>query len=92
MATWLKEGKQPPQDVLRIIEGLFHRVASPIYLGAVSLHIGWSLARTEEMLHVMVDRGLIRKLSPVEKAQRLLPAEGDIYGLVGRPVLAKAWR
>jgi hypothetical protein len=90
MASWLREGKEPPQAVLRIIEGYFHRAARPLYLGIVSLYIGWSLDRTQEMLDVLVTRGVIRPATDDEKLAQGFATDGIVYTLVGRPSLALA--
>jgi hypothetical protein len=90
MATWLREGKKPPQAVLGIIEGYLHRVACPTYLGAISLYIGWSLERTEEMLTIMEDGGIVRPLTVDEKRSQGLRIDGNIWCLVERPTVSKA--
>jgi len=65
--SWLRDGTKPPQRALEIITDYLDRVASPTYLGAISLEVGWSLARTQEMVTVLVERGLTRELSVGEK-------------------------
>ena len=88
--NWLKEGRQPPQAVLGIIEGYLHRVACPTYLGAVSLYIGWSLARTEEMMEMLQERGIVVPLDLNEKKQQGFRSDANVWRLVEKPCVAKA--
>lgn len=88
--TWLKDGKQPPQAVLGIIEGYLHRVACPTYLGTISLYIGWSLARTQEMLEMLQERGIVIPLDPEEKKQHRFRSDANVWRLVENPTPAKA--
>lgn len=67
-----------------------HRVACPTYLGAVSLYIGWSLARTEEMMQVMQDRGIVMLMSGSELRDHGLRVDANIWRLVEKPTPAKA--
>ena len=86
----LREGYQPPEAVLGIIEGYLHRVACPTYLGAVSLYIGWSLARTEQMMEILQDRGVVLPLDVVEKKQHGFRSDANVWRLVEKPTPAKA--
>ena len=90
MASWLREGRQPPQAVLRIIEGYLHRVARPTYVGTLSLYVGWSLARVEEMLVALQDAGVVVPLTPDEKKQAGFRSDANVWRLVGKPDPAKA--
>ena len=90
MGSWLKDGTLPPQAVLGIIEGYMHRVACPVYMGAVSMYIGWSLARTQEMLEVMQDRGLVVPLTPEEKKELGFRSDANVWRLIEPPTPAKA--
>lgn len=90
MVQWLKDGRQPPQAVLGIIEGYMHRVACPTYLGTISLYIGWSLDRTLEMMTTLQDRGIVVPLDPEEKKQMRFPSEANVWRLVEKPTPAKA--
>jgi hypothetical protein len=90
MSTWLKDRLQPPQVVLGIIEGYMHRVACPVYLGAISLFVGWSLAQVEEMLNTMQDAGLVRPLTHEEKKQHAFREGDNVWCLVEKPTPAKA--
>lgn len=90
MATWLKDSRQPPQVVLRLIESYLHRVASPVYVGAISLFVGWSLAQVEEMLVAMQDAGLVVLLTPEEKKAHCFSDGANVWRLVEKPTPAKA--
>lgn len=89
-SSWLRDGGHPPQAVLGIIESYLHRVACPVYLGTISLYIGWSLARTEEMMIIMQDGGLVRPLTDDEKRASGYRIDGNIWCLNGKPELSKA--
>jgi len=90
MASWLRDGKQPPQVVLEIIERYLHRVARPMYLGAISLYVGWSLARTQEMLETMQERGLVVPLDANGLKAHGFRDEDIVWHLVAKPTPAKA--
>jgi hypothetical protein len=90
MVQWLKDGRQPPQAVLGIIEGYLHRVACPTYMGAISLYIGWSLDRTHEMLVTMQDRGIVAPLTAEERKEQGFPSDANVWRLVEKPTPAKA--
>jgi hypothetical protein len=90
MASWLQEGKQPPQAVLGIIVGRMHRVAHPLYLGAISLYIGWSLDRTQQMMDVLHDRGIVVQLTPEQLVAAGMRDDGIVYRLTERPSPSKA--
>ena len=93
MGSLLRDSRPPPQVVLGIIEGYLHRVARPEYVGAISLFIGWSLERTQQMLELMQDRGIVCKLTREElKAGGFLDHRSDanVWRLVDEPSPAKA--
>ena len=50
-----------------------HRMARPTYLGNISLELGRSLVKTEEMVQCLVDDGQLRFLS--HKELRMIGAE-----------------
>lgn len=79
--SWLREGRRPPQAVLEIIESFFHRVACLVYLGAVSLEIGWNLNRTLEMLQFLQEKGVVRPLTNHEKQRHGFPEIADVWCL-----------
>jgi hypothetical protein len=88
-----RDGQQPPQAALRIIEAYFNRVARPVYLGIVSLQVGWSLDRTQEMIDVLVAQGVVRPATPEEKREWGFAADGIVYTLYGpaSPARANPW-
>jgi hypothetical protein len=90
VAQWLKDGHLPPQAVLGLIEGYMHRVACPVYLGAISLYIGWSLARTQEMMTILQDRGIVVPLAPEEKKKRGFRDDANVFVLTEPPHPSKA--
>ena len=91
MAVMFRDGLKPPPKVLEIIMRLFHRLAHPLYLGIVSLEIGWSLARTQEMLNHLEDRGIVRPMTKEEKGTSGYPEDANLYVLIEKPQLSKAW-
>ena len=76
-----RDGQLPPQKSLEIIMALFRKVTHPLYLGIVSLEVGWSLARTKEMLDVLEERGEVRPLTPTEKVTGCYPLDANVYVL-----------
>lgn len=91
MTSPLREGQRPPQSVLKIIVRYFNKVARPVYLGTLSLEVGWSLARTHELVEQLVDEGVIRAVTDEEKAADKIPTIANLYVLIGEPTLSKAW-
>lgn len=91
MTRLFRDGQKPPQKVLEIIVRHFHRVGRPVYMGIVSLEIGWSLARTQEMFDDLTDKGVIRPMTEAEKLAAKLPIVANTYVLTERPMLSKAW-
>ena len=90
MMSWLKEGKLPPQAALEIIVGYLHRVACPVYLGTVSLFIGWSLDRTQQMLETLQERGIVVPLTTKEKKEHGFCNDANAWRLIEKPTPAKA--
>lgn len=90
MASWLREGKDPPQAVLDLIVRYMNRVAHPVYVGIISLEVRWNLARTQEMMDVLVERELIRRMNEDERLERCIPDDANVYVLVGVPHPSKA--
>ncbi len=72
------------ERALQIIESYFERVSRPLYLGYLSLEVGWSLDRTKQMLDVLQDRGVVRLLHDSEKTQYGFPQRAIVYGLTKR--------
>jgi hypothetical protein len=89
VVTWLREGKEPPQKVLDLIVGYLHRVARPVYLGTLSLHIGYSLAQTEAFLIVLEERGIVRPMTIAEKTNHRFREDDNVFRLVDDPDPAK---
>ena len=81
MATLFLDGQKPTQKALQIIVDYFCRKAHPIYLGYVSMEVGWSLARTKEMLDILEDDGVVKQLSNAEKACMGIPSTAIMYVL-----------
>ena len=91
MTALFRDGLKPPPKVLEIIMRLFHRLAHPLYLGVISLEIGWSLARTQEMLDVLQDRGEVRPMTLEEKVKSGYRDDANLYVLTEKPRPSKAW-
>lgn len=90
MSVLFRNGQKPPQRALEIIVRYLNKVANPVYMGLISLEVGWSLARTEEMMELLEDRGVVRKLTPDDLRQRGYRSDANIYELIGKPELRKA--
>lgn len=82
MASLFRDGQRPPQKVLEIIMGCFRRYSSPLYLGIVSVEIGWSLARTQEMFDELIEQGLIRHATLDEKTAKKMYHDANVYVLL----------
>lgn len=90
MAKLFKDGREPPPQALRIIVSLFHRVTRPLYMGVVSLEIGWGLQHTQEMFDLLEERGEIRPATLDEKRAAGMSSVANAYVLVGARSLSKA--
>lgn len=75
----------PSQKVLEIIVGYMNRVGRPVYLGFISLEIRWSLARTQEMMDVLEERGVVRNVPVDELRNKGFPSVAHVYELVKKP-------
>jgi len=53
-------GKVPTQDDLRKIVGHLNKVTNPVKLGIISLAVNDNLSRTQEMVDLLVERGVVR--------------------------------
>jgi hypothetical protein len=84
MATLFRNGQVPSQAVLEIIVAYMKRVNGPVYMGFVSLEVGWSLARTQEMLDLLEERGVIKRMSDEEKSAVSIPQCANVYVLVAQ--------
>lgn len=67
-----------------------HRVAIPVYLGIISLDIGWSLERTEQMFLELEDQGEVRPATVEEKRMYGMRSDANVWTLVGSAVASKA--
>jgi hypothetical protein len=81
----------PPDSVLERIIAQFHRLARPVFLGEISLEVGWSLERVQQMLQRLIDSGVIREATGAE-VQSLGGLNGSfVYALTTQasPALAR---
>lgn len=72
---------RPPQAALSKIFNYFQRVGRPIYMGWISLEIGYSLSQTQAMLDYLEERGFVRQITDDEKRGRF-DVRGHIYAVV----------
>lgn len=82
--------QEPTQAVLDLIMGYMHRVAKPLYIGLISLEIGWSLERTQYMLEELERRGETRLATNEEKQQHGLRLDSNVWTLVQAAQPSKA--
>lgn len=59
-----------------------NRVGRPVYMGFVSLEVRWSLARTQEMMNILEERGIVRLVPVEELKSKGFPHEAHVYELV----------
>lgn len=91
MATkWFNNGKELPRAALQKIVGYFHRVDRPLYMGYVSLEIGYSLDQTEAMLVALSDVGIVRQLSVDELKAMKVDVRANMWVLVEKASISKA--
>lgn len=90
MGLFYRDGQRPPQKALEIITSYMNRVTYPVYLGYLSLEAGYSLARTEEMMNLLEDEGVVHKLTTEELRRSGFREVANVYALVGKPQLSKA--
>lgn len=79
MASWLREGKQPPLRVLERVEDRLRDLKRPAYLGELALYVCWSLERAEEMMTVLCEKGVAKKLDAVELDRGCFPEGANVY-------------
>ena len=67
MGKWVKRfhGLEPDVVITKIMR-YFHKVHRPIYLGELSIDLGFSLTQTENFIYELIDRGIIRQASVKE--------------------------
>ena len=75
---------KPSQKLLEIIIGCFSRYSTPLYLGIVSVEIGWGLSRTQEMFDELIEQGKIRHATLEEKGAKRMEPDANVYVLVSR--------
>ena len=78
-----------PQTALKKIISYFHRVDSYVYAGYVSIEIGHSLLKTQEMLDHLVENNMIRMLSTDEKNILQIEHKNNVYVLVEKASISK---
>ena len=70
---------------------LFHKSTRPLYLGEISVSIGYSLVRTHEFVSDLILSGKLRNANQ-EDLKIVDGRPGDtVFALVGRPDLSKAY-
>jgi len=80
-----QDSKEYPPATLEKIVNYFHRVSRPVYVGFVSMEIGYSLAQTEVMMSTLRSRGLIRPLTTDEKVSLKIVPSYHVWTLVKKP-------
>ncbi len=88
----LNPERKLPQPVIERIVKLFHQQAKPIYLGAVCLEVGVSIARAQEAVDDLCDKGIVRAATNEEKRSVGMSERSNSYTLVGPPNLTLAYR
>lgn len=84
MPTWVKRHIGPtPQEVAGKIIRYFHKVSRPVYLGEISLEIGFNLPRTESYVDDLVHEGLIRRATKEEIARVDGVTGANVFVLIG---------
>lgn len=79
------DGSKPRQQVLDLIVSYMQRINHPLYLGYISLEIGYSLAQTQAMIDMLVKQEIIRHLSEKELKEKNAHPDASIYTLVELP-------
>jgi len=89
--TLIESFNKIPAGTQERIVSLFHRAARPMFLGQISLEIGWSLERTELMLNELVGLGVLRRALPEEMRKiGAVTDDANVYTLVDAPSAALA--
>ena len=91
MSKLFRDGVSPSPQVLEIIVSYMNKVARPVYVGILSLEVRWSLARTQEMLDILEERGVVRPATVEEKLRWNCHSSANMYALVAKPSLSKAY-
>jgi hypothetical protein len=82
--SYPKDDMSHPPAALEKIVSYFHRVTRPVYVGFVSVEIGYSLERTEAMMALLADAGVIRPLTTDEKASLRIVPSYHVWALAKR--------
>jgi hypothetical protein len=77
--SWSQTGVRPPQAALDRTVAFLKEQRSPTYMGAVSLLVGWSLARTQELLDVLQLDGSVHRLTDDELIAICLPVGSNVW-------------
>jgi len=88
--TFSKSFDAIPESTFNKIVMLFHRSMRPLFLGQVSMDIGWSLERTEMMINCLIGKGVLRHASLSERTYLGVDANANIFALVEKPSLVLA--
>jgi len=86
----LRDSRKYQPAVLEIILSIMHRMARPVYLGIISLDVGWSLARTQQMFDELEERGDVRPATLEEKRAHGMRTDAIVYTLTGPAMISKA--
>ena len=86
----LRDSQKYPPAVLELILSIMHRMARPVYLGIISLEVGWSLARTQQMFDELEERGEVRPATLLEKREHGMRTDATVYTLTGPAMISKA--
>jgi len=86
----LSDNQKYAPSVLEIILSVMHRMARPVYLGIISLEVGWSLARTQQMFDELEERGDVRLATLKEKQAHGMRSDAIVYTLTGPAMISKA--
>lgn len=77
-----RDGQKPPQQSLEIIVAYMAKAHRPVYLGLISLEVRWSLARTQEMMELLQQQGIVREATPDEKRELRAVPDANVWCLV----------
>lgn len=79
-----------PDSVFQKIIQLFHRSTRPLFLGQISLEIGWSLERTEKMIQLLISQHVIRCADVSELKFVDAHPESNVFVLLSERSIARA--
>lgn len=81
MGYTFRDGRLPPQKALEIIVCYMKRMITPVYLGILSVEVGWSLARTQEMMERLEDARCVHRLDETRLRHLGMRPESVVYAL-----------